>query len=176
MTEDDWFWIPSPDHALVSSSFPISSREQTSDSGIKPLLFLRQLNGRRNVLSVPSMLYQLWKPQRKPATTWAASTPLFMRVAHRCAEINRSRQILWEETVQLYAGEVPMCISTLSRKIISSKTWRSGQEPVLPEPCLNVEVRVVNEEGKDLGLEKSRGDCERIHDEGTGFPEALPRW
>ena len=57
-----------------------------------------------------------------------------------------------KKLVQLYGqGEVPMCISTLSGKdhIIEGPEEVVERLSSAGKPCLNVEVRVVNEEGKD---------------------------
>jgi long-chain acyl-CoA synthetase len=105
---------------------------------------------------VPSMLYQLIEAPEKTQYDLSSLTSIIYGgspiVIPRLVE---AIKFFGKKLIQLYGqAEAPMCISTLSRKDHITE----GPEEVVKrlgsagKPCINVEVRVVDENGKDVNL------------------------
>lgn len=107
---------------------------------------------------VPSMLYQLMgAPEKIRYDLSSLHSIIYGGSPIAVPRLIEAVKYFGKKLVQLYGqGEVPMCISTLSRRdhIIEGPKEVVKRLSSAGKPCLNVEVRVVNEEGKDLGPEE----------------------
>jgi len=103
---------------------------------------------------VPSMLYQLLDaPEKTRYNLTSLHSIIYGGSPIAVPRLIEALRFFGQKLVQLYGqAEAPMCISTLSK----SDHLLEGSPEVLKrlssagKPCVNVEVRVVNEEGKDL--------------------------
>ncbi len=104
---------------------------------------------------VPSMLYQLLEaPEKTRYNLTTLHSIIYGGSPIAVPRLIEAVKFFGKKLVQLYGqGEVPMCISTLSGKdhIIEGPEKVVKRLSSAGKPCLNVEVRVVNEEGKDSG-------------------------
>jgi len=104
---------------------------------------------------VPSMLYQLMEaPEKTRYDLSSLHSIIYGGSPIAVPRLIEAVKYFGKKLVQLYGqGEVPMCISTLSRRdhIIEGPEEVVKRLSSAGKPCLNVEVRVVSEEGKDLG-------------------------
>jgi long-chain acyl-CoA synthetase len=105
---------------------------------------------------VPSMLYQLMDSSEKTRYDLSSLHSIIYGgspiAAPRLVEAVR---FFGKKLAQLYGqAEAPMCISTLSRDdhIIEGSDEILKRLTSAGKPCVNVEVRVVDEEGKDIKI------------------------
>jgi long-chain acyl-CoA synthetase len=103
---------------------------------------------------VPSMLYQLIDaPEKSRYDLRSLHSIIYGGSPIAVPRLLEAIQFFGKKLVQLYGqAEAPMCISTLSRRDHIAE----GTEEVVKrlgsagKPCVNVEVRIVNDEGKDV--------------------------
>ncbi len=102
---------------------------------------------------VPSMLYQLMEaPEKSQYDLSSLHSIIYGGSPIAVPRLIEAVKFFGKKLVQLYGqGEVPMCITTLSRR----DHLIEGPEEVVKrlssagKPCVNVEVRVVGEDGKN---------------------------
>ena len=103
---------------------------------------------------VPSMLYQLMEaPEKTRYDLSSLHSIIYGGSPIAVPRLIEAVRFFGKKLVQLYGqGEVPMCISTLSRRdhLIEGPEEAVKRLSSAGKPCLNVEVRVVNGNGKDL--------------------------
>jgi acyl-CoA synthetase (AMP-forming)/AMP-acid ligase II len=103
---------------------------------------------------VPSMLYQLIEaPEKSQYDLSSLHSVIYGGSPIAAPRLVEAIHFFGKKLIQLYGqAEAPMCISTLSKK----DHLIEGSEDVVKrlssagKPCLNVEVRIVDENGKDL--------------------------
>lgn len=103
---------------------------------------------------VPSMLYQLIEaPEKNQYDLSSLHSIIYGGSPIAAPRLVEAIHFFGKKLIQLYGqAEAPMCISTLSKKDHLSE----GPEDVVKrlssagKPCLNVEVRIVDENGKDM--------------------------
>jgi len=122
----------------------------------KPSLVFETIEREKvNVLKlVPSMLYQLMEASEKTQYDLSSlHSIIYGGSPIAVPRLIEAVKYFGKKLVQLYGqGEVPMCITTLSRRdhIIEGPEEVIKRLSSAGKPCLNVEVKVVNEDGKDL--------------------------
>ncbi len=103
---------------------------------------------------VPSMLYQLMEaPEKTRYDLTSLHSIIYGGSPIAVPRLIEAVKFFGKKLVQLYGqGEAPMCISTLSRKdhVIEGPEEVVKRLSSAGKPCINVEVKVVNEDGKDL--------------------------
>ena len=103
---------------------------------------------------VPSMLYQLMDaPEKTQFDLSSLHSIIYGGSPIAVPRLIEAVQFFGRKLVQLYGqAEAPMCISTLSRRdhTIEGPEEVLGRLRSAGRPCVNVEVRIVNEDGKDL--------------------------
>ena len=104
---------------------------------------------------VPSMLYQLMEaPEKTRYDLSSLHSIIYGGSPIAVPRLIEAVRFFGKKLVQLYGqGEAPMCISTLSRRdhVIEGPEEVVKRLSSAGKPCINVEVKVVNEDGKDLG-------------------------
>jgi len=102
---------------------------------------------------VPSMLYQLMEsPEKSRYNLSSLHSIIYGGSPIAVPRLVEAVNFFGKKLVQLYGqGEVPMCITTLSRRdhIIDGPEEVVRRLSSAGKPCVNVEVRVVDENGRD---------------------------
>ncbi|MDI7258335.1 MAG: long-chain fatty acid--CoA ligase [Thermodesulfobacteriota bacterium] len=103
---------------------------------------------------VPSMLYQLMEsPEKTRYDLSSLHSIIYGGSPIAVPRLIEAIQFFGKKLVQLYGqAEAPMCISTLSKRdhIIEGPEDVVKRLSSAGKPCLNVEVRIVDENGKDV--------------------------
>jgi acyl-CoA synthetase (AMP-forming)/AMP-acid ligase II len=103
---------------------------------------------------VPSMLYQLMEaPEKTRYDLTSLHSIIYGGSPIAVPRLIEAVKFFGKKLVQLYGqGEAPMCISTLSRRdhVIEGPEEVVKRLSSAGKPCINVEVKVVNEDSKDL--------------------------
>lgn len=103
---------------------------------------------------VPSMLYQLMEaPEKTQYNLESLHSVIYGGSPIAVPRLVEAVKFFGKKLVQLYGqAEAPMCISTLSRgdHILEGPEEKVKRLGSAGKPCLNVEVRIVNEEGRGL--------------------------
>jgi acyl-CoA synthetase (AMP-forming)/AMP-acid ligase II len=103
---------------------------------------------------VPSMLYQLMEaPDKTQYNLESLHSIIYGGSPIAVPRLIEAVKFFGKKLIQLYGqAEAPMCISTLSRDdhIIEGPEEVVKRLGSAGKPCLNVEVRIADEEGRDL--------------------------
>jgi long-chain acyl-CoA synthetase len=104
---------------------------------------------------VPSMLYQLMEaPEKTQYDLSSLHSIIYGGSPIAVPRLMEAIRFFGKKLVQLYGqAEAPMCISTLSRRdhVIEGPDEVVKRLRSAGKPCVNVEVRIVDENGKELG-------------------------
>jgi long-chain acyl-CoA synthetase len=102
---------------------------------------------------VPSMLYQLLDaPEKSRYDLSSLHSIIYGGSPIAVPRLKEAIQFFGRKLVQLYGqAEAPMCISTLSRldHVVEGSEDAVKRLSSAGKPCVNVEVRIVDENGKD---------------------------
>ena len=105
---------------------------------------------------VPTMLYQLIEsPEKTRYDLSSLHSIIYGGSPIAVPRLIEAIQFFGKKLVQLYGqAEAPMCISTLSKRdhIIEGPDEVVKRLSSAGKPCVNVEVRIVDENGKDVKL------------------------
>lgn len=120
-----------------------------------PLIFETIEREKVSVLKlVPTMLYQLVEsPDKSRYDLSSLHSIIYGGSPIAVPRLIEAVQFFGKKLVQLYGqAEAPMCISTLSKRdhIIEGSQEVIKRLSSAGKPCVNVEVRVVDERGKDV--------------------------
>jgi long-chain acyl-CoA synthetase len=103
---------------------------------------------------VPSMLYQLMgSPEKTQYNLSSLHSIIYGGSPIAVPRLIEAIQFFGKKLVQLYGqAEAPMCISTLSKRdhIIEGADEVVKRLSSAGKPCVNVEVRIVDENGRDV--------------------------
>jgi len=103
---------------------------------------------------VPTLLYQLMEvPDKDRYDLSSLHSIIYGGSPIAVPRLIEAVQFFGKKLVQLYGqAEVPMCISTFSKRdhIIEGHEEVVKRLSSAGQPCINVEVRIVDEDGKDL--------------------------
>jgi acyl-CoA synthetase (AMP-forming)/AMP-acid ligase II len=104
---------------------------------------------------VPSMLYQLLDaPEKNRYDLGSLHSIIYGGSPIAVPRLKEAIRFFGRKLVQLYGqAEAPMCISTLSRldHVVEGPEEAVKRLSSAGKPCVNVEVRIVDDSGKDLG-------------------------